>query len=165
MVAFALSSVVRNDVVSLIVITTEKHYLLEDIYGTAGCFFSVLAESCAETNHDVYLARLPMNNRIAAAVIPALSLSLTVTGEHALDKTIHMSRFLKKEPPAGEKGRLRLANKCMTSLLEDCVNSFKEAGKAHFALEGIYASAMDFPSLNKYTDRIRTDIQRRLADS
>ncbi|MBQ7921513.1 MAG: hypothetical protein IJ325_02920 [Clostridia bacterium] len=141
---------------------TQNHYFIEDAYGTAGCFFDCLTEVCRDVGYDVLQARLPLNDRIAAAVIPALSLSLTVGGEYASDKTIHMTRFLKKEPLDKQKGKLRLANKCMTSLLSDSAESFGEAGKAHFALEKIYVSAMDFTAMNRYTDTVREDILKRL---
>lgn len=141
---------------------TENHYFLEDAWGSTGSFFTCLAESCRDVGYDVLLARLPLNDRIAAAVIPALSLSLMVGNEYSSDKTIHMSRFFQKEPFDGQKGKLRLANKCMTSLLRDCVESFREAGEAHFALEKIYISAMDFAALNDYTETVRADILKRL---
>lgn len=146
---------------------TQNHYYIEDAYGTAGNFFTILAESCQDAGYDVLLAKLPLNDRIAAAVIPALSLSVMTGEDNASDKTIHMTRFLKKEPLDvqkidAQKGKLRLANKCMASLLQDCTESFREAGEAHFALEKIYGAAMDFKALNRFTEAVRSDILKRL---
>ncbi len=142
--------------------STKYHYFLEDTWGTAGHFFTCLTECCQDAGYDILTAMLPLNNRITAAVIPALSLSLMVGNEYSSDKTIHITRFLQKEPFDGQKGKLRLANKCMTSLLADSTENFRLAGKAHFALEKIYISAMDFTALNEYTQSVRADILKRL---
>lgn len=143
----------------------EVHWRIEDTCQTMPCFFGLLAELCREQRIPVLLSQHPVNDRIVEAYIPSLSLHLSgEAGECAPDKTICMSRFLRKELPAGKKGEIRLAAKCMTALLEQALEHFREAGEAHGALEGIYREAMDFARMNREGAGIRKQILQTLAE-
>ena len=124
-----------------------------------------MAEVCREMRIPVCLSLHPVNDRIVEAYIPSLSLHLSADmGEQLPDKTICMSRFLQKELPAGKKGEIRLAAKCMVSLMEQALERFREAGEYHMALEEIYRDAMDFTRMNRETAGIRKQILQTLGE-
>ena len=141
------------------------HWRIEDTCQTMPCFFGLLAEMCSRQRIPVLLSLHPVNDRIVEACIPSLSLHLSgETGGCVPDKTICMSRFLQKEPAAGKKGEIRLAAKCMTALLEQALEKFREAGEYHGALEEIYRDAMDFSRMNRESAGIRKQILQALTE-
>ena len=141
----------------------DIHWRIEDTCQTMPCFFGMLAELCREQGIPVCLSLHPVNDRIVEAWIPSLSLHISgEAGGCAPDKTICMSRFLQKELPAGKKGEIRLAAKCMVALMEQAMERFRDAGEYHGALEEIYRDAMDFSRMNRETALTRKQILKTL---
>ncbi|MBQ8642156.1 MAG: hypothetical protein IJ480_08035 [Clostridia bacterium] len=143
----------------------DTHWNVEDSYQTAPCFFAMLAELCERYSVPVYLSRHPINDRYVEAYIPALSLHMGLGDESASDKTICMNRFVRKELPGDKKGTIRLAARCMTSLLQDACLRFSAAGEMHSALEAVYKDAMDFSQMNREMGTIRKQIQKIITET
>ena len=136
----------------------EIHWNVEDTCQTAPCFFALLEKQCESMGIPAVFSRHPINDRITEAYIPALSLHIALN-TNAPDKTICMNRFLQKEPLAEKKGAVRLAAKCMRSMLDDACGHFRKAGEIHESLEAIYKAAMDFPRMNRDTVKLRQQIR------
>jgi len=142
----------------------ENHWYVRDLYQTAPCFFAILTELCAEQHVPVHLSQHPVNDRVVEAYIPALSLHISMGTERDPDKTICMSRFVRKELLTERKGSIRLSAGCARSLLQDACTRFREAGESHAALEAIYREAMDFGQMNRDTAVIRRQIRKILEE-
>ena len=67
------------------------------------------------------------------------------------DKMINMGRFIKKEQFSKIKGKIRFSMRCHDALLDEAKMRLNLASEAHFKLEKIYISAMDFDSKEKAT--------------
>ena len=89
--------------------------------------------------------------------------TLMADGDEAVDKTIHMTRFLQKEPTGEDRGRAKLAMRVSAELIDEAASAFRRAGEAHFRLEEIYRAAMDFRALERYAKTVRAEIMGRLS--
>ncbi|MBE6548235.1 MAG: hypothetical protein E7667_05085 [Ruminococcaceae bacterium] len=71
-----------------------------------------------------------------------------------LEKTkyINMQRFIFKDPSKAEKGDTRYCRRLLDTCVQEAKKCLARAGEAHFELEEIYKSSMDFEALNAYMD-------------
>lgn len=72
----------------------------------------------------------------------------------AAEKTVNMQRFVDHAELAKHRARLRFTERCRDTLWDGALEALREAGEAHFALEDIYRTAMDFDAAAAETRRI-----------
>ncbi len=70
------------------------------------------------------------------------------------DKSVNADRFLNKEIIAAHKPRLLFNRKTFTQLLSESIKILEKAKSVHDELERYYIEAMDFNSLNEYSNEI-----------
>lgn len=138
-----------------------------DTLGECASFFlETLARLSRLHGMDVWVSRHPIHDRAISLWIPTLSRVYTISaGEKediSTDKTIHMTRFYKKEPTGDNCGCAKLAMRIAVALTTEAERAYGAAGESHFALEAIYRNAMHFSALTKYTNTVRAEIRERL---
>lgn len=69
-------------------------------------------------------------------------------------RVVNMSRFYLPARLREVRGELRLAAKCRAALLAGAEEAFGRVREAHFALERIYADAMDFSAVEALGERL-----------
>ena len=66
---------------------------------------------------------------------------------------INMKRFLDPDRAAQIRKEYRAGEKCLNALISSAEVALTEAGKAHFELEEIYISNMNFDSLSRFSEK------------
>ena len=145
----------------------SERYRIADVLGTGTIFLETLAQVYLERGMDVWCGVHPINDRITSLYIPPLSRLYSMEAETGtdggLDKTIHMTRFLKKEPESGDRGCAKLSLRVASGLIDEAERLFRRAGEVHFRIEEIYRGAMDFRALERYARTVRAEIAAYLA--
>ncbi len=138
---------------------------VRDVYGFASCFLAELGKAFAAKGLSVVYGRIPINDRIREVYLPDLGLCFTAGGAENSVKTVNLRRFIVDEGLKGEEGRLKLTQKCIHSLLDEATECLAAAGKAHFGLEQINTSCMDFKGLSRTCTRLISGILEKLTTS
>ena len=66
---------------------------------------------------------------------------------------VNMKRFLDPDRAAQIRKEYRAGEKCLNALISSAEVALTEAGKAHFELEEIYISNMNFDSLSRFSEK------------
>ncbi|MBR5313133.1 MAG: hypothetical protein IKU40_09660 [Clostridia bacterium] len=140
----------------------ETVYAVSDAFGCAALFLDRLAGVLAAAGYDTVVSRLPVTGHTDGIFLPAHRIAFVTAETDADARRLNMSRFVTEEIPEGFRGQMRLAAKIGESCMEEAESALARAAEAHFALEEIYRSAMDFPALGRYTKKICAEITERL---
>jgi len=132
---------------------------VNDVYASAYHFMDMLAGRLTKSGYDIITSPDPITPELICDIfIPQNKTLITLDSSLNADKQINMIRFVDTVKLSETRGIMRLSLKCSEALLSEAVNVFKNAGKAHFKLEQIYSSAMDFGSLNAYVEELNNRI-------
>lgn len=141
----------------------KVHYTVADYFGCSIPFMHLLTEKLISTGFSITVTKLPVPNVVAEIFIDDNCTSIAV--EQKTDNANHiinMSRFVTDDFSAELKGEYRLASKIQQSCIEEALVHLKKAAEYHFAIEQCYISAMDYTSLNEYSDSICKKIIEQL---
>lgn len=138
----------------------ELSVYVSDVYGSAYVFMGILSDLLSERNVRHEISVDPITPELICDVyVPAIDLLVTVEPiEAECFKVFNMERFINKAALSGIKGSLKLANKCSSLIFQDVREYMTKASSAHFALEKIYSTAMDFDSLSDHLDSKLSEI-------
>ena len=145
--------------------TAAERYGITDGLGAGTILLAALENVYLRRGEEVWTGNHPIGERITSLYIPSQNrmYTLMADGDEAVDKTIHMTRFLQKEPTGEDRGRAKLAMRVSAELIDEAASAFRRAGEAHFRLEEIYRAAMDFRALERYAKTVRAEIMGRLS--
>lgn len=143
--------------------TLEKHadtvYAVSDVFGSAYTFMNRLCEHLLKNGHSIVTSPDVVSpSSICDVYLPDYSVLFTLEASDRADRTINMSRFVDRERLNSVKGLVKLSVKCSRALIDEAVESLKEASEHHFTLERIYGEAMDFRALDQYSEEVVQDI-------
>ncbi len=141
----------------------ERIFSVNDDLGIAHLLLETLGDACNARSLCVEYGLIPVNGRVRELFLPDIGVLFGVNCGGAAVKTVNARRFIRKEVVADLRGRLKLAQKCMTSMEAETLRLLREAGDAHFALEKINVDAMDFKGLNRYCNRIIGEIMGKFT--
>ena len=141
----------------------ERVVYIEEHYGIAFLLLSELCELAKARNTAISISYEPLDPELPNAVFfEGSRLLFIVSGERrrgavSLRRALDLSLLSKRERNA-IKAKSRFSRRVAESLVSSAIDELKLAGKAHFALEEIYQSSMDFSALNGYTASLSEDI-------
>jgi len=136
----------------------ETKFRILEGYGT-GCLFLQMISRKLSRRGTVLFSPVPACPGVPAELFfenAGASFSLADERKEAQDSVryVNMQRFLDRQALAGVRARLRFTDRCRQALFDGALESLADARRAHFALEEIYKSAMDFDSLSRETNRL-----------
>lgn len=138
---------------------------VSDVYASAYHYMDVLAAKLEREGFDIIVSPDPIcPSLICDIFIPETSILITTDIYPDCSKRINMTRFSLAPSLSEIRGIMRLSHKCSEALLSEACEKLKLGGKAHFGLEKLYSSAMDFDALSKYTEKLLRSIEKRLKD-
>ena len=147
----------------------ERTYAVIDVYGTGSLFLSAVRTCAAERRLPLYISPSPADpRRVQEMYFPHTRVRFRLVSQKDAEdadgdiRFIHMRRFIDSDRLAGCRARLRFADKCEEMLMDGALQALEEAGKAHFCLEEIYKSAMDFRGVEKETQRLCAYVEEAL---
>ena len=137
-------------------------YRVLDAYGT-GSFFLQSVQEAASVRCPLLYSPIPACPEYAAELYAegadaSFSLTEERTSTEANVHYVNMQRFLYRKELAQIRTRLRFTDRCREMLFDGALDALSDARRAHFALEEIYKSAMDFDGLRRETNRICEEI-------
>lgn len=140
----------------------KTQFRILDGYGT-GCLFLQMIFRKLSRRGTVLFSPIPACPGVPAELFyeeNGASFSLANERKEARDgiRYVNMQRFLDRHELAGVRARLRFTDRCRQMLFDGALEALADARRAHFALEELYKSAMDFASLSRETDRLCSEI-------
>lgn len=133
------------------------HYRISDTRGLAPLFFEKLIQYAEQNHHSVWVSRDPLG-RPDALFFPEKRIAVTGFGDpENADKLINTDRFVRREALSEERARLRFLAKLERELYSRVNACFAEIRHCHFALEALYAEAMDFSALETASQAFLSD--------
>lgn len=145
----------------------QKEYRITDHYGSGEFFLSVLQEHLRLRRISVtYAPSVPCPDMLSELYLPAVRTAVTLGEERGEGNitNINMHRFIDKDALSMRRARIRFAEKCRGEMMDGALQALSDAASAHFALEEIYKSAMDFDALAAERKRICEEIAERLGE-
>lgn len=133
-------------------------FVLEDDMGTAGLLLSMLAEALEEAGAEASVGLFPIGDAVAGIRSGHCSFRIGTAEDGEIP--IRMPRFVRRD--SAERGRMRLTERIARDALDAAVDSLSRAADAHFGLEEIYRSAMDFDRLAEHRHALCEEILGRL---
>ncbi len=137
----------------------DSCYTVNDRFGEGRVFLSEAAEILYRLGHTVCAAPEPLlPRRYRAIYLPEANFGITIrTPDQKEEKKMRIGRFLE-----GRSAETDNANR-LSLLLSEKFKSYglahlAKAREHHFALERIYGKAMNFPQLEKKTERVLANI-------
>ena len=122
---------------------TERWQVV-DVRGLRGRLLDRLLHYAEKAGLTVMVSRDAMLDT-EALYFPEKGVAVTVTGDaEQADKRLNTDRFVIKEKLAEQRRRLRFLSRLEHELMTRVEDIFCEIQERHFALEGLYADAMDF---------------------
>ena len=133
----------------------ERAFILTETRGGVGLFLRELLHLVREKRADAEVARIPLDSAWAEGVfLPEMKIAFLAESAaetpRPQDKLIRMSRFYRPAQLRAFRRELRQASHSKQMLMEGASAAFEDARCAHFALEEIYASAMDYSALEGF---------------
>ena len=130
---------------------------VEDYYGLGYRLTSQLLELSREGRHRLLVSYHPIfPSKIDGLLYPDTGLCILVgygePAEGGIVRSLHLRRYAKAEALRGLRAELRHVRTLEDSLTEAALRELASASEAHFALERIYAEAMDFGAKEAYTE-------------
>ena len=139
-------------------IGAERRFAVEDAVGTAPLFLALLSDRLEKAGIGAVRGLFPIRNRTVELSAGVCSFRIGRAGEGEIP--IRMTRFVR--PESAERGRMRLTERIAVSSLDAASDALSRAAEAHFALEEIYGTAMDFDRLAEYRSEVTEEILGRL---
>lgn len=136
--------------------TSAALLLAEDGYGLGYRLASAMLVLSKERGQRVMVSYDPLSPRKPDGLLyPDTGLCL-LTGdgrppEHIPVRTLSLRRFVDTEGLRAQRGELRHTARLRNTLTDTALRHMKAASEAHFELERIYASAMDFKAKEAFT--------------
>lgn len=145
----------------------KTQFRILDGYGS-GCLFLQMIFRKLSRHGTVLFSPVPACPGMPAELFfenAGASFSLADERKEARDgvRYVNMQRFLNRQALAGVRARLRFTDRCRQTLFDGALESLADARRAHFALEEIYKSAMDFDSLSRGKDRLCSELEDLLG--
>ncbi len=140
----------------------ERIIPVEDRAGLGPLFMETLRLELEEKRISHTVSILPICRTVNSVSLDRYGICFVVSYRDSSERKINTSRFILEGKEKSLKGEMRLAGKCEKECLETALVKLAEAAEAHFALEEIYKSAMDFDRLEKYRNEVITGIVNRL---
>ena len=139
----------------------ERLCLIEDYHDSAYALTDMLAHRARELGmrrrvsyHPVLPDRvdaLALTDSSTAFVVCTQEIAATIIEQQPHARILSMRRMLKSDALRGVREQLRRVEKLRRGLLDEGCLCLQAVADAHFALEQIYVSAMDFAAKEKYT--------------
>ena len=132
----------------------ERRFQILDARGLRGQLLDRILQHAERAGLTAMISRDPMLGT-EALYFPEKGVAITETGDadHA-DKILNTERFILREKLTEQRRRLRFLAKLEGELMTRVEDLFGEIKTRHFALEGLYADAMDFGKLNAMTEEL-----------
>jgi len=132
---------------------TER-WQIADTRGLRGLLLDRLLHHAERAGLAVMVSRDPMLET-EALYCPEAGIAITDTGDaDRADKILNTERFIHREKLADQRRRLRFLSRLEGELLKRVEDLFGEIKKRHFALEELYADAMDFGRVDAMTEEL-----------
>ena len=133
----------------------ERAYILTETRGGGGLFLREVLRAVGMKKADAEIARIPLDSTWAEGIyLPGMGTAFldecTAEAPRPQDKLIRMSRFYRPAALRTFRRELRQAAHSQEMLMAGASAAFEDARCAHFALEEIYAAAMDSPALESF---------------
>lgn len=134
---------------------SDRAYILTETRGGGGLFLREVKKAVADKKADSEVARIPLDPAWSEGVfLPGMKTAFLdesiAETPRPQDKIIRMSRFYRPASLRAFRRELRQAAHSKQLLMEGASAAFEDARCAHFALEEIYAAAMDYPALESF---------------
>lgn len=144
--------------------TTTHHIAVLDEGDTSRFYLEAVRRATAGHGVSVEAALSPLRHDVLLGVrLPDEGVSLTVTAEKKDNgQTVNMERFLDPTVWRETRQMRRQLTKQREELFRSAEDSFREAGRIHFALEDIYGGCMDFDGMRKMRDGLAATVVARL---
>ena len=121
---------------------------IDECYGVGYALTEALWRRSIQKKLTVMVSRNPIHiQKIDGLFYPDTGLCLLVADDETVTRPhrrITLQRYLEQEKFRSIRGEVRHHTKIANALKESACRSLASAGKFHFALESIYAAAMDF---------------------
>lgn len=135
----------------------KYRYYIIDTAETAYLMLAEIYRKAVEKKLPVYLSFAPVEpDCLDGIYFPMLKTAFCTVKKkmenNENEKTINMARFIKADQFAAVKGKVKFSFRCRDALLDEAKDRLKLASEAHFALEDIYVSAMDFDKKEKASE-------------
>lgn len=137
----------------------EKIVRIEEHYGIGYLEICEICEEARRKGCKISVSFAPLTPDYPDAVFFEESKTLfilcepRIKGAVSLRRSLDISLFSKKQKNE-LKAKSRYAKRISNALVVAATDELREAGDAHFELEKIYCSCMDFQALNEYTSRL-----------
>ena len=129
---------------------SERIYTVEELYGVGYMMMREIYNASLGRRCDVRVSYDPLcPDRINGLYYPSAKTAFVIGKTDGESHSIGVRRFIDTAAMRELRGELRRAVNLRDSLIEGAVYSFASASSAHFAMEKIYSSAMDFDAKGK----------------
>lgn len=133
---------------------TNSHVLVRDEAGIAHLFFAKLLSLCRARGLSVRVSYHPiLSDRIDALELIGNGVSFSIAEGGEEDDVFNMRRFLKRDAYRNVRGGIKTAKGICESILTCAEAQMSLARTAHFALETLFGTAMDFPAKESYEQK------------
>lgn len=140
----------------------ERILPVEDRAGIAPLFMETLRHELEVKRISHTVSILPIGRAICSISLDGYGIRFAVSNKENSERKINTARFLFDGREKSVKGEMRLAGRCEKECIDTALVKLGEAAEAHFALEEIYKSGMDFERLEKYRGEVIKEIINRL---
>ncbi len=132
----------------------KEWWHITDSRGLRGIVLDNLLLHAEQAGLTVWVSRDPMLET-EALYFPEKQLAITKTGEaDSADKILNTERFVLREMLAEQRTRLRFLTRLEHELTCRASDLFAEIRTRHFAIEALYADAMDFSGVDTMTENL-----------
>lgn len=126
---------------------------ISDVYGTAYLYMAELEKKLISNKFDIIISvDTVYPELICDIIVPQLNCIITTDDAVNSNYTINMSRFVDATSLSEIRGFLRLSKKCETMFANETDYYLSLVENAHFKLEEIYGSTMNFDFLENYSE-------------
>ena len=149
----------------------ERLCLIEDYHDSAYLLMDQLVANAGGQKASMRISRHPiLPDRTDAMLLTESKTAFVVCETQELSmltelwpraRVISMRRMMQKESLRVMRDELRRLDRLRAALLDEAISQMSKASNAHFCLERIYSSAMDFAAKERYT----AELCRRLFDA
>ena len=134
---------------------SESLFLIKDCRGAAQYLMAELLRIASEKQTEIRVSRDPvLPHRVDGIFFRKEKLAFVIEGEDAIaypHRKISTRRFVDTKGFVAVRGEYNYAHRLSDALLDGSVEALAEARRHHFALEEIYAEAMDFQAKEIFT--------------
>lgn len=133
-----------------------------DFAGLSPLFLELLEKALDKSGRSLIVSRSPLGE-IAEIYLPEQNIAFVpARSGMEYDKYIRLSRFADKEYFSSCASKRKFNQRCFMEMLDGALSALADAKKHHFALEEIYAKAMDFSQMDGIYEKIINDIEIKL---